>query len=996
VTGEEEALRALGGLEEIPCPECGERQLPGATECPACGHRFVPAAPRQAGALPPAAEPAPPSSAPEPDRLLEELERAVAGEAKMPPPPLRPLVPETVVDRKREMHKVLLRVPGVSRRAAEAVAAFFQDLDQVRLADVDDLEGLPSVAPAEARLILEAVEHHFAREEAPPAAKREPAPSPPTATPEARPMVRSPRTAAAPPRVAAEMATVRRPLEIAAARRGLVNGKGLVNGRGRVNGLINGTGFVNGGSLAEQRLARQNLMPRYIAVAASLLMLFGFVVALIPPGPSGSAIIIDGSFDDWDGIPQYWEPPQSVNADIQIVSTSVRHQPGDSSVFARVRVSQTAFGDPTDYDTLYAFIDMDGNMSTGYEMLSIGADYLARVSGSSGGVEDARLLRFDGPDSVDWTGWTSTGTVAAMSSGHQVELAVSVDALDGQSPTVFDANQFRVLFVFDDNVGEASHTWVPVGLGRAALLVRQWTVSQRLGSGTGQRVLGLEFRALGDTVQIQSVTLRTNPSQGFDSVGPVPVLAANETWTTNVAVDTTGIAVGTTLSASVASVEAGGVPYEIIGVDARAYVVQPPAGKRIDGLFEDWTNVSADTDAQRVRRPSLDILGREGAVIGDEVLLYARLAGNAMEGRIVPQRLARPQPNGGPGGAPGPGPTPPPLLGQDYIRFYLDTNVSEPGGYDVNGLLVDRYVEVRGRGSVVTNASAYRWFGSDWLWEADVNVRLGMNEIELNATIPAAAFNMTRVVAVTGDWSGVADVADASSTGTRGGPALIPLHPPSPLTAVVLPLINIPTLDGSCGSVSDEYAGSNSYTNASYLKFFAGRRSSIARLYVCLEVTADGTNDSASDFGELLFDTNHNGSNSPHSEDRRFRLLGDGTFAQEMGDSNGGWTACGGSCDAGNAAATSFNNSQMTYEFNIAFTDVWGTSTPGANQIAGFAIWAHNANGGVDYTWGNDGVSRTNPSTWGHLEVPEFPEATAFLVSVSVPFLLARLRRRRR
>jgi len=175
---EQEALRALRTLEEQACPECGEKLVPGAAECPACGHRFVPEAPSRA---PPPKDVAEPPQEEERIRLLDELERAVAGETKVPPPPLRPLVPEAVVDRKRDMYTFLVNVPGVSRRAAEAASAFFQDLEQIGLADVEDLEGIPGVAPAEARLMRDAVERRLTREEAatPRAPRAEAAPPPP-------------------------------------------------------------------------------------------------------------------------------------------------------------------------------------------------------------------------------------------------------------------------------------------------------------------------------------------------------------------------------------------------------------------------------------------------------------------------------------------------------------------------------------------------------------------------------------------------------------------------------------------------------------------------------------------------------------------------------------------------------------------------------------------------------------------------------------------------
>ena len=81
------------------------------------------------------------------------------------------------------------------------------------------------------------------------------------------------------------------------------------------------------------------------------------------------------------------------------------------------------------------------------------------------------------------------------------------------------------------------------------------------------------------------------------------------------------------------------------------------------------------------------------------------------------------------------------------------------------------------------------------------------------------------------------------------------------------------------------------------------------------------------------------------------------------------------------------------YEFKIGFADVWGSNTTTANERAGFAIVARNVVGPVTYTWGADNVNEDNPSTWGHLEIPEFRD---LLLPVATLLLLGLLRRRRR
>ena len=765
---EEQALRSLSGLEEVECPECGEKQVPGATVCPVCGHRFAPEAPAAPG----------PEALAE-DRLLEELERAVAGEARAPPPPLKPEVPFEVVERKRAMLTFLLKIPGVSRRAAEAVSGFFQDLEQVQLSEAPDLAEIPGVAPAEARLIKVAVDVYLApgvpeekaaprpRPEAPGEVARRPRVTQPPEVPPPTPPAPRPSPGPAIPS--------RPPLVVAEGRRGLINGRGLVNGRGRVNGLINGTGFVNGSAVAELRLPQRHLIPRYIAIGSALIMFFSVVAVLnAPESVSTAPVQVDGNPQEWAGISAFngiGSPPLT-NPDVTIRQVGILHDVQSGTLFAHVRVAGTeAFGGATDYRTLYMFLDADGDAASGYSVETMGADYAARVSGG-GAIESTALLAFSGSDPEDWNGWRAVGAVAAASAGGDLELAMAVSSL-----AEFVPGAFRVAAAFDDNAGSTSHTMVPIGTGRAALRILQETVSDSVSIGSGQALLRLSMQNLGnDAVRVESFAVQSNVPWSVNPAPPFDVDTVGRIVT--VSVDTSGLSDGASVSAYVSSVLAD-APYAVVGGEGRAYVGQLPpiVPKRVDGLFRDWSPQPDDpVDNPPVRRPSLNITGQDGAVVGNDLFLYARFDAAALEGTLLPQRQSRPAPpGGGGGGGGGSGPPPPPLVGRDYLRFYLDTNESEPAGSDAYGLLVDRYVEVRGRSGRVTDAFLYNWTGGRWEQETSVTVDTAVGgqdgkEIELRTLVPGATFNMTRLVAVAGDWSGVADRTNAVGTrGTRGG-----------------------------------------------------------------------------------------------------------------------------------------------------------------------------------------------------------------------------------
>jgi len=978
-----EAIEALGALaaDDVECPECGEKQIPGATVCPVCGHRF-PGAPKAEGGKAPR-----PEISLDEERLLEELERAVAGERAAPPPPLRPEIPAQVVDRKRSMLAFLLKVPGVSRRAAEAVAGFFQDLEQIRLAEVADLADIPGVAPAEGRLIKEAVDRYLGPvEEAVPEAK----PVPPRPTPRAAPGIAPPKPAPpplrpSPPRPAPEV-PARRPMELAAGRRGLINGRGLVNGRGRVNGLINGTGFVNGSSLAEMRLPRRNFLPRYIAIGAALIMLFTIAAALVPPSPTSLGIQIDGSFSDWQGVPTYADGTVSGNPSVRITSVSLTA--ADTTLFLRTTVEQAIFADPTDYDTMYAFLDTDGSNVTGYDLGDLGADYVARVSGSGGQVEDARLMGFDetGRTKDDWSGFTTVTGLTAKASGRDVEVSVP-----GESMNPYNASALRVRFAFDDNQGETSHTDVPIGTVAGALRVTMTPQTTTLGGGS-QPFLSLSFRSLGNVPhRVTRILLdQVGGTVPADLAVDVAVPANGET-TYTINADATGLSLGTLVTAAVIGVElASPRPVAIVGPEARAYVGQAPTAKRIDGLFGDWPSPIADDDATPIPRRSLNILSRDGNVSGNQVFLYAKLAGTVLEGGMTPDKPARPPPSGpGNGTQPAPGGPPPPLVGLDYIRFYIDTDAGSPGGFEVGGIFSDAYLEVRGRRGRAIDAGVYRLVGLNWVRESSAAWGLGTDQIELGALLPTATFNGTQFVAISADWSGVLDVASPESTRTRGGPRLVPLDGTNPQTATARPLPSAPTIDGSC----TDYAGADIKDNAT-IRLHVGRFNS--RAYFCVEVKNDSDADSGLDWGEVLFDQNHTDGSTPSEDDRRFRKTHGGAFEQQKGQS-GVWVNCGDACDSSNAAASSLNNSRLTYEFDISYLDVWGTSNPAPNEpAAGFAFVGYDNSGDDTYWWGSNTVNENTPSSWGLLEIPEFQDLVfVFFAIAGVALSLGRRRRHR-
>jgi len=282
---------------------------------------------------------------------------------------------------------------------------------------------------------------------------------------------------------------------------------------------------------------------------------------------------------------------------------------------------------------------------------------------------------------------------------------------------------------------------------------------------------------------------------------------------------------------------------------------------------------------------------------------------------------------------------------------------------------------------------------------------LAKNETDIEGSASIGTTNTTRMAFEATDWSSNTDVTPPD-VAPRFSPTRLMSIGPSPssqpsfvimsglnyVKVTATALAGTPTVDGTCSS--GEYSGAASASNAN-LSFFAGIRSDTSFAYLCVTVSADTTNDSTSDWGELLFDTDLSGTALPNSTDRLFRVTSgvSGTFTEEKGNGSA-WILCGASCDGGNNATGKYDGSNEVYEFQIRFSDVWGSNSPAAGAIAGFAIIAHNQSATLDYTWGADNVVESVPSTWGQLEIPEFQDFAVVCVSVLV--VLGMVLRRRR
>lgn len=309
-------------------------------------------------------------------------------------------------------------------------------------------------------------------------------------------------------------------------------------------------------------------------------------------------------------------------------------------------------------------------------------------------------------------------------------------------------------------------------------------------------------------------------------------------------------------------------------------------------------------------------------------------------------------------------------------------------------MVADRFLEVRGRFGRITSKALYTWNRVAWSWD----VRSDPFDIALVGTqfeaAPAASFlvptNNTEVMFAMTDWSARGDMSDLLEIlGTRAaGGSPEPMHGLSAQSIFAAPLLHIPTVDGRCRIIAGEYAGASSRSFVEF-RFFAGRRDDSQFVFICIEVLGD-TTANINDSGEILFDTKHDGGSTPQPDDRLFWVFsGSAAIGEAKGDGLT-WVLCG-VCDPGNAAQGGFvTGIGESYEFRVRYTDMWGTITPPPDAVAGFMLAVWDSDLAVAYGWGSSFLDDSNPDTWGHIFIPEFPTA---LLAIGGAILVPLVRR---
>jgi len=551
---------------------------------------------------------------------------------------------------------------------------------------------------------------------------------------------------------------------------GLLGGS-MVNGTGRVNGVPPPPpGYslpppppprslpprVPGGAYV---LSKRSVQSWTLAVLLGLALPVA-VWLLVPETLAPRGIVVDGSVADWVrlNVPKYQErvdpgPPDST-------LTGYAYTLQEENVYFSATVEGRAFGDDAGYNGAYFFLDVDGNPDTGYRLPGLGADRVARAAGTEGAVVSVALLQWSGTDQDDWQNWRPTRAHAeAAVSGGFIEVGIEMAGFN------LDDN-FRARVVLTDFEGGIAMSSVAFGRNFGALQVEQRGLTGVV-NGRAAALLEVVLTAHGAPASLTGIDFVTTPL-GLPVLSPLlpSGLATGASLTLAVAVDASAYPAGTLVTLGVSDV-LGDRPVTLGGTEARAYVGAVPAGKRADGVFDDWGAPLQTLHDDRGDTPesSADLWEWSSHAEAAEILFYVQVGGTLLEGKAVLD-----WPRKGQGNAQ----TPAPVIvergntGRDFVRVYVDRDPGQPNGAGFAGINADFYIEVSGKWGRVEDTSIHTWFSGQWVRSASgaffADQGQGEGAFPLLAPLPSDAL----VVIEMTPWAGPRDLTDVEGQSTRG------------------------------------------------------------------------------------------------------------------------------------------------------------------------------------------------------------------------------------
>jgi len=499
-------------------------------------------------------------------------------------------------------------------------------------------------------------------------------------------------------------------------------------------------------------------VPRRRANAIAAVMIISALVlsTYIYMLPAEKGMTVDGKFSDWDDVALFMDDDgDAAYSGINIISTGAVRE-GDR-LFLYVEVIGSMFETRTEGGSVQVFVDSDGSARSGYQILGTGAEYLVEVYGTEDGVttSDYYTYSYQPPGSGNraWN-WSHVSHIPSDFHNRRIEIAM---------PYLSGDDALLVFRVSDDQGNEDLSRVLPlVREGkRAPLTVR---TTPLIGEGTvlspdnTYDVLEVEVEVRSGSCRVTDLTVEVSGTVADTDVGQISVMRNGSALDSHLLSDgkvelglddaevlqeirfiirmtvAPQATPGTVLTMDVMDVvtTSKAVTSELRG--SSWYLVSTPDGHVVDGLFDEWGNVSEDPrgDARR----NVDVTGYKGVRSQGKVFFYLGVDGEMMAGAWVPasQPIAASDGVGSQDDLPLPLPE-----GNDAVYIFLGVQPVDEG-YRPQGfpITANRLIVVMGHAGDVTGAHHYRYSEGappEWPWiedPASVTTANGRNELELS------------------------------------------------------------------------------------------------------------------------------------------------------------------------------------------------------------------------------------------------------------------------
>jgi hypothetical protein len=342
-------------------------------------------------------------------------------------------------------------------------------------------------------------------------------------------------------------------------------------------------------------------------------------------------------------------------------------------------------------DSIRIFFDTDNDEDTGYQIQSLGADYMIETHGFGGLLKKRSINRYTlDQENHDWAGWE-------VYSGGEIEhnhdsLEVSIYSFDPAEK--FEEDQIRAYFHVTNNreVVDTSDYIIDTQEQGAIKIIQRPLVNDiidPLENNEKIDLIELELTAKGKDIKIDTEMISEKLSKlnyDLELTGIPELLLKDQTFKASIKLGSSNqpmISPGNTINIDLNSVLASkfnnqddiGIPITVTGEPLCVYYSSAPEEIIIDGAFADWNDIKSNLDMPSEislkENPNIDILDFRDAKNDNTLSFYLQVDGSMMDGASV---IAKPL-----------------LLPKEDPETKTDTDkdpssVNNKKGPDVNGL----------------------------------------------------------------------------------------------------------------------------------------------------------------------------------------------------------------------------------------------------------------------------------------------------------------------